>query len=81
MKWPGNKHKKKLRGVKKSISWSQLRFTNPSKEQTEVSMDEVRRQASMMCTHGVPIGGGIKNVDVSEKTKRRGRPRVTKKNP
>ena len=38
MKWPGNKHKKKLRGVKKSISWPQLRFTNPPKEQTEVSM-------------------------------------------
>ncbi|NKB82356.1 MAG: hypothetical protein GKS05_10810 [Nitrospirales bacterium] len=75
---PENKHKKNLRGVRKGIDWPRLGLANPSKEHTEVSMDEVRRQALMMSTQGLAPSLSIKGINVSEKPKRKGRPRVTK---
>ncbi len=76
--WPDNKHKKNLRGTRKSINLLRLGFANPPKEHTEISMDEVRQQALMMSMQGFTPGEHIKSITVPEKPKRKGRPKVTK---
>ena len=76
--WPDNKHKKNLRGARKSINSPRFAQRNPPKEHTEVSMDEVRQQALMMSRQGLAQSVQIKSSNVLEKPKSKGRLRATK---
>jgi len=78
--WPDNKHKKNFREGRKSINLPRIGLTKLPKKHIEVSMDEVRRQALMMSLQGFSPGVQIKSINVPEKPKRKGRPRVTQEN-
>ena len=78
---PDNKPRNTSRRERKSIASPRVGITKPSKNHTEVSIDEVRSQALMMSLQGFSPGGEIKSLNVSEKPKRRGRPKMTNEEP